>query len=51
MATPNEGEAAIEEEEMLDIAEKCFMRIAEAIIQRQMTVREAFGKHILRENS
>jgi hypothetical protein len=27
-----EGEAYIEEDEMLDIAEKCFMRIADAII-------------------
>lgn len=44
----NEGGEAIEEEEMLDIAEKCFMRIAEAIIQRQLTVRQAFGKHIVR---
>ena len=34
---------------MLDIAESCFVRIAEAIINAQQTVREAFGNYILRE--
>jgi len=29
---------------MLDIAEKCFMRVAEAIIGKGLTVREAFKK-------
>ena len=37
-----ELEGVIDEEEMLDIAEKCFMRIAEAIIQKGVSVREAF---------
>lgn len=34
---------------MLDIAESCFMRIAEAIINAEKTVREAFANYILRE--
>lgn len=37
----------IDEEQMLDIAEKCFMRIAEAIIAKGLSVREAFRKHIV----
>lgn len=39
----------IDEDEMLDIAEKCFMRIADAIIQKNISVREAFKKHISKE--
>lgn len=31
---------------MLDIAEKCFMRIADAIMGHGLKVREAFKKHI-----
>jgi len=44
-----EEEEAINEEEMLDIAEKCFVRIAESIISRGQTVRESFRKHIVVE--
>ena len=44
-----EGEAYIEEDEMLDIAEKCFMRIADAIIAKEISVRDAFKKHITKE--
>lgn len=43
-APANDMEAVIDEEEMLDIAEKCFMRIAENIINKKMSVREAFKK-------
>jgi hypothetical protein len=42
-------EAVIDEEEMLDIAEKCFMRIAECIINKKLSVREAFKKQIIKE--
>ena len=42
-------EAVIDEEQMLDIAEKCFMRIAEAIIQKGLSVREAFKKQIIKD--
>lgn len=34
---------------MLDIAESCFMRIAEAIIAAGQSVREAFATYILKE--
>ena len=44
-----EEEGVIDEEEMLDIAEKCFIRIAEAIIDKGCTVREAFKKYIVKE--
>jgi hypothetical protein len=36
----------IDEDKMLDIAEKCFMRIAEAIVATGTNVRDAFRKHI-----
>ena len=39
----------IGEEEMLDIAEGCFMRIAEAIITKGSNVREAFSKQIMQQ--
>ncbi len=39
----------IGEEEMLDIAEGCFMRIAEAIIAKGSNVREAFSKQIMQQ--
>ena len=42
-------EEVIDEEQMLDIAEKCFVRIADSIIGRGLSVREAFKKHIVRE--
>lgn len=41
----------IDEDKMLDIAEKCFMRIAEAILAKDQTVRDAFRKHITKEAS
>ena len=48
-SSSNKEEAYIDEDEMLDIAEKCFMRIADAIIAKNITVREAFKKHISKE--
>lgn len=39
----------IDEEEMLDIAERCFMRIAEAILEAGVSVRQAFSPFIIRE--
>lgn len=48
-AKKKEADAYIEEDEMLDIAEKCFMRIADAIIAKEITVRDAFKKHITKE--
>ena len=35
---------------MLDVAERCFVRIAEAIIEKGCSVRSAFGNFILKEN-
>jgi hypothetical protein len=49
LVNSNKDEAYIEEDEMLDIAEKCFMRIADAIIAKNITVRQAFKKHISKE--
>ena len=37
----------INEEEMLDVAEKCFVKIAEAILERNCSVRQAFSKFII----
>jgi len=34
---------------MLDIAERCFMRIAEAILEERVSVRQAFQPFIIRE--
>lgn len=34
---------------MLDIAERCFVRIAEAIISKHLTVKKAFASYIIRE--
>jgi hypothetical protein len=34
---------------MLDIAERCFMRIAEAIVEAGVSVRQAFQPFIIRE--
>ncbi len=34
---------------MLDIAERCFVRIAEAIISKNLTVKKAFDQYIIRE--
>lgn len=45
----SEEEDYMDEEQMLDIAEQCFVRIAEAIIQRGASVRQAFAAYILRE--
>jgi len=39
----------IDEEEMLDIAERCFVKIAEAIIKSGLTVKKAFKNYIIRE--
>jgi len=34
---------------MLDVAEKCFIRIAESIIKMGISVRQAFTSFIIRE--
>lgn len=34
---------------MLDVAEKCFVRIAQAIINRGQSVRQAFNQYIIKE--
>lgn len=47
----DEEEGGIDEEEMLDIAEKCFMKIAEAIQDRGLSVREAFKNYIIKESA
>jgi hypothetical protein len=44
-----EDDDYIDEEEMLDIAEKCFVRIAEAILENGVSVRHAFSPFIIRE--
>jgi len=36
---------SIDEEQMLDIAEICFVKMAELLIKKGMTVRDAFGKY------
>jgi|LauGreDrversion4_2_1035121.scaffolds.fasta_scaffold193375_3 hypothetical protein len=51
VVTPNKKDEYIEEDKMLDIAEKCFMRIAEAIIAHAITVRDAFKKHITKDET
>ena len=37
-----EDDDYIDEEEMLDVAEKCFVRIAQEIVKNNLTVRSAF---------
>jgi hypothetical protein len=37
-----EDEEYIDEEEMLDVAERCFYRIAQELINRNQSVRQAF---------
>jgi hypothetical protein len=49
MLDKGDEEEVIDEEAMLDIAEKCFMRVADAIIAKGITVREAFRKQIIKE--
>lgn len=44
--SPEKKDEYIDEDKMLDIAEKCFMRIAEAILGHGINVRDAFKKHI-----
>ena len=39
----------IDEEEMLDIAQRCFVRIADAILNSGISVRQAFSPFIIRE--
>jgi hypothetical protein len=51
LVTPSKKDEYIDEDKMLDIAEKCFMRIAEAILGYATTVREAFKKHITKDES
>lgn len=45
-ATPDRARfPARDEEKMLDIAEHCFVRIADLLHQKRLTVKEAFGEH------
>jgi len=39
----------LDEEEMLDVAEHCFIRIAELMIERNITVRQVFTKYAIPE--
>ena len=39
----------IDEEQMLDIAEVCFIQMADVLIKRGVTVKEAFGKYAVAE--
>jgi hypothetical protein len=39
----------IDEEEMLDIAERCFVKIADAILEAGVSVRQAFQPFIIRD--
>lgn len=41
---PAQPRKSIDEEQMLDIAELCFVRIADVLIKKGQTVREVFGK-------
>jgi len=45
-----EDDDYIDEEEMLDIAERCFVRIAEAILDSGISVRQAFSPFIIQED-
>lgn len=40
---------AVSEEEMLDIAEMCFVKVADELIKQGCTVRESFGKYAIPE--
>ena len=44
-ARKNSRKKSIDEEQMLDIAEMCFMRISDALIKAQITVKECFSKY------
>lgn len=48
-AEEEDDEDYLGEEDMLDVAEKCFVRIAEAIIASNLSVRSAFQRYIIRE--
>ena len=39
----------VDEEQMLDIAEICFVRVADQLIKFGLTVRECFGKFAISE--
>ena len=45
LGTGEEGDRAHEEERMLDVAEQCFMRIADLLHQEQKTVKQAFLRY------
>ena len=45
----DEDDEYIDEEEMLDVAEKCFVRIAQSIIEKGLNVRTAFANFIIKE--
>jgi hypothetical protein len=47
-ATPASGKY-MDEEEMLDVAEHCFIRMAESLIERGRTARSIFTKYSMPE--
>ena len=40
---------SVDEEQMLDIAEMCFVKMADTLIKQGVTIREAFGKYAIPE--
>ena len=44
-ARKNSRKKSVDEEQMLDIAEMCFLRISDALIKAQITVKECFSKY------
>jgi hypothetical protein len=36
---------SVDEEQMLDVAEMCFIRISDQLIKHQVTVKECFSKY------
>lgn len=39
----------LDEEKMLDIAESCFVRLAESLLEKNLSIRQAFSTYIVRE--
>jgi hypothetical protein len=46
---PKEGKKFMDEEEMLDVAEHCFIRLAEMMIEKNKTARTIFTKYSIPE--
>jgi hypothetical protein len=42
----DEEDGEVDEDEMIDVAEKIFVRIADEIIKQQLTVRQVLQEHI-----